>query len=67
MAYLTLMLTYVGVVLDSFVSKLNHLFTIMDEYLQIRSRGDNKCIHRKIHSNINHVIDQGVLHYMSNN
>jgi len=62
MTYLTLMLTSIGVVLDSFVSNFNTFFTIMDEYLQGRSRGDNKHIHCKIHSNINHVTDQGLLH-----
>jgi len=62
MTYLTLMLTSIGVILDSFISKLNLLFTIVDEYLQGRSRGDNKHINRKIHSNINHITNQGVLH-----
>ena len=58
MTYLALMLTSIDVVLNYFVSKLNLLFTIMYEYLQGRSRGDNKHIHNKIHSNINHVTDQ---------
>lgn len=62
MTYLTLMLISIGVVLDSFVSELILLFTVMDEYLQGRSRGENKHIHSKIHSNINQVTDQGVLH-----
>jgi len=62
MTHLTLMLTFVGVILNPSVSKLNLLFTIMDEYLQEKSRGDNKHIHNKIHSNINHVTDQGVSH-----
>ena len=62
MTYLTLMLTFVGVILDSSVSKLNLGFTVTDEYLQGKSRGDKKHIHRKNHSDINHITDQGVLY-----
>ena len=47
MTYLTLMLTSIGVILDSFVSKLNLLFADVDEYLKGKSHGDSKCIHSK--------------------
>jgi len=62
MTYLTLMLTSVGVVLDSSTSKINILFAIMDEYLQGKSRGDNKHVHSKNHFDINHITNQGVLY-----
>lgn len=62
MTYLTLMLRSVGVVLDYSSSNLNLLFVDMDEYLQRNSCGDNKRIHSKNHSNINHITYQGVLY-----
>ena len=62
MTYLTLMLTSIGAALDSFASKLNLLFVIMDEYLQGKSRGDNKHIHRKNYFDINHITNQGVIY-----
>ena len=62
MAYLYLMLKSIYVVLDLLASKFNPLYVIVDEYLQGRSNGDNKSMHRIIHSNITCVTDQGVSH-----
>jgi len=61
MTYLTLMLTSICVIHDSSASKLNLIFIIMDEYLQLKSRGYNKHIHNKNHYDINHITNQGVL------
>jgi len=59
------MLMPICVVLDYFASKLNLLFIIMDEYLKGKSCGDKKHIHRKNHSDINHITNQGVLYEIS--
>jgi len=62
MAYLTFMLKFVCVVLNSLASKLNLLFIDVDEYMKGKSCGDSKCIHSKNHSNIKHITYQGALY-----
>ena len=62
MTYLTLMLIFIVVVLDSLASKLSLLFANVDEYMKVKSRGNNKRVHGKNHFNINHRTDQGVLY-----
>ena len=67
MAHLTLILKSIGVILNSITSKIDLLFTDVDEYLKGESCGNNKHIHGKNHSNINHITYQGVLYQMSYN
>lgn len=62
MTYVTLMLILIVVVLDSLASKLSLLFANVDEYMKVKSHGNNKRVHGKNHFNINHRTDRGVLY-----